>query len=82
MILDSSPRSHLTKSSDKNIVPAARPIHLHGHELVLPPRSTAQYNVERSIDTFKFAKIPGRGVALLSSTGYAAIAFRSDISGL
>ena len=73
---------NLTNPPDKTVVPAAHPIHLHGHDFVILAQSTARYNVSTSINTFNFNNPPRRDVALLPSGGYLAIAFRPDNPGV
>ncbi|KAK4697824.1 hypothetical protein P7C71_g309, partial [Lecanoromycetidae sp. Uapishka_2] len=72
----------LFKNETKRFIPAAHPIHLHGHDFVILAQSLDPYNVTTSPKTFNFNNPPRRDVALLPGGGYLAIAFKPDNPGV
>ena len=71
-----------TTNDNKTLVPAAHPIHLHGHDFVILGQGTTTYDVASTPKTFKYDNPPRRDVALLPQNGYLAIAFRPDNPGV
>lgn len=71
-----------TTGDNKTLVPAAHPIHLHGHDFVILGQGTTTYDVANTPKTFKYINPPRRDVALLPQDGYLAIAFRPDNPGV
>ncbi|KAI1206116.1 multicopper oxidase-domain-containing protein [Annulohypoxylon truncatum] len=65
--------------SKKTFVPAAHPLHLHGHDFAL----LAQGNDSSQLPNvpLKFDNPPRRDVALLPSGGYLVVAFKADNPG-
>lgn len=66
----------------KGLVPAAHPIHLHGHDFVILGQNTTAYSVADTPKTFNYINPPRRDVALLPSGGWLAIAFKPDNPGV
>ncbi|KAI9838099.1 MAG: hypothetical protein M1819_006255 [Sarea resinae] len=69
-------------NTTKREVPAAHPIHLHGHDFAILGQSVNQYNETESPKSFNFHNPPRRDVAMLPANGYLAIAFRPDNPGV
>ncbi|KAL2012820.1 hypothetical protein VTN00DRAFT_345 [Thermoascus crustaceus] len=67
---------------DVNVVTAAHPIHLHGHDFAILGTGPNKYDELRDPLTFNYHNPPRRDVALLPSGGWLAIAFRSDNPGV
>lgn len=72
----------LFRNQTKTRVPAAHPIHLHGHDFVILAQSSGNYSLTESAKTFSFNNPARRDVALLPATGYLAIAFKPDNPGI
>ncbi|TAQ91365.1 hypothetical protein B7494_g287 [Chlorociboria aeruginascens] len=66
-------------SAKKNFVPAAHPIHLHGHDFVILQQSDKPY--WDPLVNLKKDNPPRRDVALLPSNGFLIIAFKADNPG-
>ncbi|KAB8238972.1 multicopper oxidase [Aspergillus alliaceus] len=62
------------------LVPAAHPIHLHGHDFALLQQSNKSYVNSSSLD-LKYDNPPRRDVVLLPKNGFIVIAFRTDNPG-
>ena len=69
-------------------VPAAHPMHLHGHDFALLKQSTTNWDVDKHRVNFtcqgggiKCDNPPRRDVALLPASGYLIIAFKADNPG-
>ena len=71
-----------TTNDNKTLVPAAHPIHLHGHDFVILGQGSTTYDVATTPKTFNYNNPPRRDVALLPQNGYLAIAFRPDNPGV
>jgi len=69
-------------SLNKTQIPAAHPIHLHGHDFAILAQENKTYDEVESPKTFKYANPPRRDVALLPKNGYLALAFKSDNPGI
>ena len=63
----------------KTFIPAAHPIHLHGHDFAIVAQSSKPY--WDSFVVIKQDNPPRRDVALLPANGYLIIAFKSDNPG-
>lgn len=68
-------------TDDKTKIPAAHPIHLHGHDFVILDQSTDKFDLE-NVANFTLNNPPRRDVALLYQGGYLALAFRPDNPGV
>ncbi|KAI4183414.1 MAG: hypothetical protein LQ348_004687 [Seirophora lacunosa] len=66
-------------SSGRQTVPAAHPIHLHGHDFALLQQSAQGFDV--SLLKPKYDNPPRRDVVLLPANGFIAIAFKADNPG-
>jgi len=64
---------------DRQFVPAAHPIHLHGHDFALLQQSNELWN--GSNFNPKYDNPPRRDVVLLPANGFVIIAFRADNPG-
>lgn len=71
-----------TDDKNKSLVPAAHPIHLHGHDFVILGQGNTTYSVTNTPKTFNYNNPPRRDVALLPTNGYLAIAFKPDNPGV
>ncbi|KAL1306265.1 hypothetical protein AAFC00_004354 [Neodothiora populina] len=67
---------------DKNEIPAAHPIHLHGHDFVILAQENSTFNASRDMPNFNFNNPPRRDVAMLDQSGYLALAFKPDNPGV
>ena len=65
----------------KEFVPAAHPIHLHGHDFALLAQSKESYNKTFADSIIKRGNPPRRDVALLPHGGFLIIAFKADNPG-
>ena len=68
-------------TDDKTKIPAAHPIHLHGHDFVILDQSTDKFD-PAVVTNFNLNNPPRRDVALLYQGGYLALAFRPDNPGV
>lgn len=66
----------------KRRIPAAHPIHMHGHDFVILAQSNNTYNESVDPQHFNFHNPPRRDVAFLPSAGYLALAFKPDNPGI
>lgn len=67
----------------KTFIQAAHPMHLHGHDFVILAQQNRSYTPDDLTNgVFNYNNPPRRDVALLPSSGYVAIAFRTDNPGL
>lgn len=71
----------LTNIPGKRGVPAAHPIHLHGHDFVILAQEDAQWD-GKTIPPNDTKNPPRRDVALLYAGGYLALAFKLDNPGM
>lgn len=67
---------------DKREIPAAHPIHLHGHDFVILAQENSTFNATRDTPNFDYDNPPRRDVALLDASGYLALAFKPDNPGI
>ncbi|KAL8709877.1 MAG: hypothetical protein Q9220_005493 [cf. Caloplaca sp. 1 TL-2023] len=65
----------------RQTIPAAHPIHLHGHDFVLLHQSNTPYSSQSLSQNLKLDNPPRRDVVLLPTNGYVVIAFRADNPG-
>jgi len=70
------------KAPPGSFVPAAHPIHLHGHDFALLDQSSSGYDPVEAAKRIKRDNPPRRDVALLPSNGYLIIAFKADNPGV
>ncbi|KAK8195857.1 hypothetical protein M8818_007008 [Zalaria obscura] len=66
----------------KRPVPAAHPIHLHGHDFVILAQEDHPFNATTEVPKFKYDNPTRRDVALLYGGGYLALAFKPDNPGV
>ncbi|KAL8649405.1 MAG: hypothetical protein Q9210_004422 [Variospora velana] len=66
-------------SSGRLTIPAAHPIHLHGHDFALLQQSAQSFDA--SLLNPKYDNPPRRDVVLLPANGFIAIAFKADNPG-
>ncbi|KAI9696288.1 MAG: hypothetical protein M1820_008211 [Bogoriella megaspora] len=71
-----------TNKTGKLDVPAAHPIHMHGHDFVILAQSDKTFNVSNALNEFNFTNPARRDVALLPAGGYLAMAFQPDNPGV
>jgi Multicopper oxidase len=69
-------------------VPAAHPMHLHGHDFALLKQSSTNWEIDKKTtelncrgEGIKCDNPPRRDVALLPASGYLIIAFKADNPG-
>jgi FtsP/CotA-like multicopper oxidase with cupredoxin domain len=67
---------------DKAEIPAAHPIHLHGHDFVILAQEQKSFNESTDVPNFNFDNPPRRDVAMLPASGYLALAFKPDNPGI
>lgn len=79
MIITMSKKNAPPPGSNKIFVPAAHPIHLHGHDFALLEQSSKPYNASTARP--KRDNPPRRDVVLLPRGGYIHIAFKADNPG-
>ncbi|KAL8952388.1 MAG: hypothetical protein Q9222_001697 [Ikaeria aurantiellina] len=65
----------------RQLIPAAHPIHLHGHDFVLLQQSIQPYSSSSPISNLKLDNPPRRDVVLLPTNGFVIIAFKADNPG-
>lgn len=65
----------------RTAIPAAHPIHLHGHDFVILKQTNASEDAGDP-STWNFRNPPRRDVALLASNGTLALAFKPDNPGV
>lgn len=66
----------------KKQIPAAHPIHMHGHDFVILDQSDAGFNTSTALQKFNFKNPPRRDVAMLPAGGYLAMGFQPDNPGI
>ncbi|CAG8960632.1 hypothetical protein HYFRA_00013510 [Hymenoscyphus fraxineus] len=66
-------------SAPKNFIPAAHPIHLHGHDFAILQQSSKPFWAP--LVKIKKDNPPRRDVALLPANGYLLLAFKADNPG-
>lgn len=69
-------------TTHRSQVPAAHPIHLHGHDFVVLDQRNSTYNESTAPLGFNYDNPPRRDVALLPAEGYLALAFKPDNPGI
>ncbi|EAW17296.1 multicopper oxidase [Aspergillus fischeri NRRL 181] len=63
------------------LVPAAHPLHFHGHDFALLKQSEYPYNGTDSLGNLTYDNPPRRDVVLLPKNGFVVIAFKTDNPG-
>lgn len=69
------------ETAQKTQIPAAHPIHLHGHDFVILAQQDSPFD-GISIPQLNFTNPTRRDVALLYGGGYLALAFKPDNPGI
>ncbi|ORY09854.1 multicopper oxidase-domain-containing protein [Clohesyomyces aquaticus] len=64
----------------RNFVPAAHPIHLHGHDFAILQQSTQKYQIGGL--NLNLKNPPRRDVALMPTNGFLVLAFKADNPGV
>ncbi|KAL4918819.1 multicopper oxidase [Aspergillus aurantiobrunneus] len=80
MVIIGNQKTNPGSSKGGRLVPAAHPIHLHGHDFALLQQSSEPYVNETSLNP-KYTNPPRRDVVLLPRNGFIVIAFRTDNPG-
>ncbi|RDL37140.1 uncharacterized protein BP5553_04573 [Venustampulla echinocandica] len=87
-LLITAPYGIPSEGGERMFVPAAHPMHLHGHDFALLRQSTTSWEDDKhnftldcSDERVKCDNPPRRDVALLPAYGYLIIAFKADNPG-
>ncbi|KAK1147796.1 hypothetical protein N8T08_000309 [Aspergillus melleus] len=80
MVIIGANQNKPTDAKGGNLIPAAHPIHLHGHDFALLQQSNKPFNGYSSLD-LKYDNPPRRDVVLLPKNGFVVIAFKTDNPG-
>jgi FtsP/CotA-like multicopper oxidase with cupredoxin domain len=73
--------TNIGPSKGGKLIPAAHPLHFHGHDFALLKQSYEPYKGAKSLTRLKYDNPPRRDVVLLPKDGYVVIAFRADNPG-
>jgi hypothetical protein len=80
MVIIGGESGNLGPPKGGQLIPAAHPIHFHGHDFALLQQSENPYHGSESLN-LTFDNPPRRDVVLLPKNGFVAIAFRADNPG-